>query len=96
MTLTDVVKVFKGLDSKLIATRPDGLSASIFKTFIEELAPAWVDIFQRSIDLHSIPAVWKKSIIIPVPKRPSPKEHNDYCPVALTCIVIKRLERIMV
>lgn len=95
MTLTDVVKVFKGLDIKK-ATWPDGLSASILKTFAEELAPAWVDIFQRSINLHIIPAIWKKSIIIPFPKRCSPQEYNDYRPDALTCIVRMCLERIMV
>ncbi len=41
ITLTDVVKVFKGLDIKLIATGPDGVSASIFFLIAEELAPAW-------------------------------------------------------
>lgn len=55
-----------------------------------------MDIFQRHIDLHIIPDIWKKSLIIPVPKRPGPQEYTDYCPVALTCIVMKCLERIMV
>lgn len=78
------------------ATGPDGLSAFILKTFADELAPAWVHIFQRSIDLHIIPDIWKKSIIIPVPKKSSPQEYNDYRPVALTCVVMKCLERMMV
>lgn len=67
------------------------------KTFAEESAPAWADIFQRPIDLHIIQDIWgKQSVIIPAPKRPGPQEYTDYCPVTLTCIMIKCLERIMV
>ncbi len=43
MTLTDVVKVFKGLDIKLIATGPDGLSASIFFFYCRGTSPSMGD-----------------------------------------------------
>ncbi len=55
-----------------------------------------MDIFQKSIDLQSTPAIWKKTNYYTVPKRLSPKEHKDYHLVALTCIVMKCLERSMV
>lgn len=92
MRLADNVKVFKGLEIKK-ATGSEGLS---LKTFAEELACAWVDIFQRSLDSHIIPDNWKKSIIIPVSKKHSPEEYNDYVPVTSTCIVMKCLEGILV
>ena len=39
--------------------------------------------------------MWKKSIIRPIPKNNKPKTLNDYRPVALTSIVMKCLERIV-
>lgn len=67
------------------------------RPFAEELAPARADIIQRPIDLYIIPDILKKktSVIILVPKRPGPQEYTDYCLVALTCIVMRCLERIM-
>jgi len=42
-----------------------------------------------------VPDVWKQSIISPVPKNNKPKELNDYRPVALTSIVMKCFERVI-
>lgn len=39
--------------------------------------------------------LWKGSIIVPVAKVPSPKGLNDYCPVALTSLAMKGLEKII-
>ncbi|KAK0155032.1 RNA-directed DNA polymerase from mobile element jockey [Merluccius polli] len=90
-----VARVFGGLHTKK-ATGPDGISALLLKTFARELAPAWSPLFQLSVDSHSIPKVWKRAIIIPVPKKSCPKNNNDFRPVALTSIVMKAFERIMV
>ena len=53
-------------------------------------------LFQKSLDSHKLPAIWKISHITPVPKKPQPKVNNDYRPVALTSIVMKCFERIIV
>ena len=86
---------FKNLCTKK-ATGPDGISAFLLKTCADELTPAWFPIFQKSVDSHVIPTLWKKSVITPVPKKPCPKVNNDFRPVALTSIVVKCFERIMV
>lgn len=39
--------------------------------------------------------MWKKSVIIPVPKKSCPLENNDYRPIALTSHVVKAMERII-
>ena len=44
---------------------------------------------------NTIPSLWKKSFIYPVPKRPNPVELNDFRPVALTPVIMKCFERIM-
>ena len=77
------------------ATGPDGMCAFLLKTCAEELTPAWHRLFQLSLDTCTVPEIWKKSIIVPVPKKPCPQENNDYRPVALTSNVVKSLERIL-
>lgn len=91
----DVTAVFKKLNSKK-ASGPDGISSFILKTFSDELTPAWCPLFQFSVDTCIIPTIWKTSIVIPLPKKSCPQQNDDYRPVALTSIVMKSLERIMV
>lgn len=86
--LETVVKTFKCIYTKK-ATGPDGLSAFILKSFADELSPAWQKLFQLSVDSYSIPKLWKTSIILPIPKKASPQEDNDYRPVAITSNVFK-------
>lgn len=78
------------------STGPDGISTFLLKMFAEELTPAWCPIFQTSIDLLKVPAIWKKATIIPIPKKSCPMENNEYRPVALTSIVMKCYEKYMV
>ena len=89
-----VTKVFKSMNTNK-ATGPDGMGAFLLKTCAEELTPAWHRLFQVSIDTHTVPDLWKKSIIVPVPKMSCPLVNNDYRPVALTSNVVKSLERII-
>ena len=42
----------------------------------------------------SVPHAWKRSIIIPVPKKPN-EQMNDFRPVALASILAKFMERIV-
>ncbi len=56
----------------------------------------WCPIFQRSVDTSTVPALWKKAVIIPVPKQLCTKEYNDFRPFALTPMVMKCLEKLMV
>ena len=40
-------------------------------------------------------ACWKASLVTPVPKNNRPKENNDFRPIALTSVVMKSLERLI-
>ena len=44
---------------------------------------------------RSIPAIWKKSCIIPVPKKPVISCMNDIRPIALTSVPMKVCERLV-
>ena len=52
-------------------------------------------MYNESIINGKIPVLWKTASIIPVPKKPNPMILNDYRPVALTPVVMKCLECIV-
>ncbi|KAI3353967.1 hypothetical protein L3Q82_018457, partial [Scortum barcoo] len=64
----------------------------------EEAPPATTikEIFNRSLELCEVPSCFKRSTIIPIPKKPSITGLNDYrpIPVALTSVVMKSFERL--
>lgn len=93
ISMGEVTRLFRTIKTNK-ATGPDGITALLLKTCADELSSAWV--FQRSVDSHTVPSLWKTAIIIPVPKTSVPKENNDYRPVALTSNVMKCLEKLIV
>jgi hypothetical protein len=94
ITEEDVRRVFRCTNTGK-ANGPDECSAFLLKNFASELAPVWQPIFQTSVDTHTIPLSWKTSYIKPLPKIRCPKEHKDYRPIALTSVIMKSLERIL-
>ncbi len=77
------------------ASGPDGISPAFLKVYADQLAPIFTQIFNRSLELCIVPCCFKHSTIIPVPKNPQTIGFNDYIPVALTSVVIKSLERLV-
>ncbi|TWW53716.1 putative RNA-directed DNA polymerase from transposon BS, partial [Takifugu flavidus] len=53
------------------------------------------NIFNSSLESCQVPACLKTSTIVPVPKKPRITGLNDYRPVALTSVVMKSLERLI-
>ena len=49
-----------------------------------------------SLQLCKIPTLWKSSAISPVPKQRHPTSPNDYWPIAITPIVMKWFEHVVV
>ncbi len=77
------------------APGPDGISAQVLKNCAQELSPIFHSLFSEVYFTATIPSIWKMSIIIPVPKKPRPTELNHYRPVALTSIIVKCLEKLL-
>ena len=55
----------------------------------DQLAQPFQRLFQLSIDTGVVPCLWRKSLIVPVPKNNKPRELNYLRPVALTSTVMK-------
>ncbi|KAM9829083.1 uncharacterized protein ACBT44_003385 [Syngnathus typhle] len=77
------------------APGPDGVSPSCLKVCAEQLAPTFARIFNRSLELCEVPSCFKSSTIVPVAKKPAITGLNDYRPVALTSVVMKSFERLV-
>lgn len=53
-------------------------------------------MFQTSVDTRTVPALWKKAIIPPLAKKNRLQENKDFRSVALTSVVMKCLEKLVV
>ncbi|KAL0197631.1 hypothetical protein M9458_006171, partial [Cirrhinus mrigala] len=77
------------------AKGPDGVSPACLKACAVQLSSIFILIFNRSLELCIVPSCFKCSTIIPVPKKPKTTGLNDYRPVALTSVVMKSFERLV-
>ncbi len=90
----DVSKVFRRQKLRK-AKGPDGVSPAWLKACAVQLSSIFTLIFNRSPELCEVPSCFKRSTIIPVPKKPKTTGRNDYRPVALTSMEIKSFERLV-
>ncbi len=82
-------------EQKKKGTRPRRVTSACLKTCADQLAPIFTQIFNRSLELCEVPSCFKCSTIIPVPKKPKITGLNDYRPVALTSVVMKSFEKLV-
>lgn len=90
----EVETLFRKLKTKK-AVGPDNISGRILKSCASQLCNIFSQLFSWSVIDCCVPDLWKKSVICPVPKKSKPVSLNDYRPVALTSIVMKCFERLI-
>lgn len=90
----DVNSLFKRQNPRK-AAGPDGVTPSTPKHCADQLSAVFTDIFNISLETCYVPACFKSSTIIPVPKKSKITGLNDYRPVALTSVVMKSFERLV-
>lgn len=77
------------------APGPDKIPPRVLKLCSQQLAPVLTDLFNMSLRQSTVPHSFKKSVIIPVPKKTPVTCLNDYRPVALTSVLMKTFERLV-
>ncbi len=77
------------------APGPDNIPGRVLRDCAVELTDVFTDIFNISLSQAVVPTCFKATTIIPVPKKSSPSCFNVYRPVALTPILIKCFERLV-
>lgn len=73
------------------AAGPDGVTGRVLKLCSDQLSEVFTKIFNKS----SIPSYLKSATIIPLPKKTVISSLNDYRPVALTPVIMKCFERLV-
>uniref|UniRef100_A0A3B3BP10 Reverse transcriptase domain-containing protein n=1 Tax=Oryzias melastigma TaxID=30732 RepID=A0A3B3BP10_ORYME len=77
------------------AAGPDGIPGRVLRACSGELAGVLTDIFNLSLACAVVPTCFKSTTIVPLPKTSSPTNLNDYRPIALTPIITKCFERLV-
>ncbi len=94
VTESDVRRVFSRLNTSK-ACGPDGVKGRVLKLCCEQLSYVFCKFYNFSLNNSVLPSSWLLSEIIPVPKSKTVKEMNDLRPVALTSVIMKCFERII-
>ncbi|KAK1805268.1 hypothetical protein P4O66_019609, partial [Electrophorus voltai] len=92
ITESDVRRVFKSVNTRKVAG-PDDICGRVLKACADQLALVFTDIFKLFLML--VPSGFKRSTMVPVPKKPRPSGLNDYRPVALTSVMMKCFEKLV-
>eukprot|EP00061_Rhincodon_typus_P013142 g39326.t1 len=94
VTASDARSVFLGINPRKV-TGPDGVSGQAFISCADQLAEVFTDIFNFSLLHAEVPTCFKKTTINPVPKKIHTMHLNDFCLIALTSIIMKCFERLV-
>lgn len=89
-----VLRVMRGINTSKAAGH-DGVPGRVLKLCAHQLAVVFTTIFNRSLQQATVPTCLKTATIIPVPKSSAITGLNDYRPVALTPVIMKCMERMV-
>ncbi len=90
----DVRKTLSSINPRK-AAGPDNIPGRVLKDCAEQLTDVLTDIFNTSLSQAVIPTCLKSTTIILVPKKSPVSCLNDYHPIALTPIIMKCFERLV-
>ena len=77
------------------AMGPDGIHGRVLKNCAHGLAEPLAFLFKLSYYSGKLPKDWKTANVVPVHKKGSKADVENYRPISLTSIVVKTLERIV-
>ena len=77
------------------AQGPDGIHGKVLKNCAASLAYPLSIIFKISYNAGYIPKEWKIANVVPIHKKGSKEDVENYRPISLTCLVMKVFERII-
>jgi hypothetical protein len=92
--VSEIINIVQSLSNSK-STGVDGLSSSIIKNTITEIAAPLATVFNKSINIGQFPDALKIGKIIPIHKCEDNKLLNNYRPISVLPIFSKVLERLM-
>ncbi|KAK2918358.1 hypothetical protein Q8A73_002729 [Channa argus] len=94
VSTTQVHKALRKINPRK-AAGPDNIPGRALRACANELADVLTSIFKLSLSQCTVPLCFKTTTIVPLPKKSPPTCLNDYRPVALTPIIMKCFERVV-
>ncbi len=94
LSAADVRKTLSRINPRK-AAGPDNIPGRVLKDCAAQLTDVLTDIFNTSLSQAVVPTCLKSTTIIPVPKKSPVFCLNDYRPIALTPIMMKCFERLV-
>ncbi len=94
LSAADVRKTLSRINPRK-AAGPDNIPGRVLKDCAAQLMDVLTDIFNTSLSQAVVPTCLKSTTIIPVPKKSPVSCLNDYRPIALTPIMMKCFERLV-
>ncbi len=94
ISVMDLTRSFKRVNIRK-AVGPDVIPGRVLRACIFQLAGVFTDIFNLSLSLSVVPSCFKKSTIVPIPKKNKITCLNDWRPIALTPISGKCFEKLI-
>ena len=90
----DVKKVFTKVNVRT-SVGQDGVCSKLLKMCAPQLCQVLSTLFTWSLKDGIVPGEWKTSMICPIPQNNSPSDLSDYRPIAITSVVMKCFEKIV-
>ncbi len=94
LSAADVRKTLSRINPRK-AAGPDNIPGRVLKDCAAQLTDVLTDIFNTSLSQAVVPTCLKSTTIIPVPKKSPVSCLNNYRPIALTPIMMKCFERLV-
>lgn len=89
----DVFSIVLSISSNSVGC--DEISNEFIRLCCPHILPFIVHIFNSCIATNYFPSVWKKSRIIPVPKKRCPENMQDLRPISILCVLSKIFEKLL-
>ena len=80
---------------KRTACGQDELPYRFFRDFAHDLAPAFADVFNSSLQQHKVPSSWKMAQIKPLPKESPLTSCNQLRPISLIAVIMRLFDRLV-
>jgi len=89
----DVISAITSINSTALGF--DGISIIMLKMCLLHIVPVLCHIFDYSLQHGVFPDIWKKALIIPVPKKLNSTVPHDFRPVSILCVLAKVFEKVV-
>ena len=92
LTSFEIFKILSALDTNK-ATGPDGISNKLLREAAPSISDVLAKIFNKSLESSTYPDIWKMAHVVPLHKKNSQSDPNNYRPVSLLTCISKILEK---